>query len=123
MLTGEIKSPADIPEGDFRKTIPRFFEENFPKNLELVEKLQNIAKKSGITPAQLAIQWVRSLSEKDGNPVIIPIPGATTESRVYENAKEVSLTAEDAKEIDAILSSFKVEGDRYGGHAAQFMDG
>ena len=124
MLTGEIKSPADIPDGDFRKSIPRFFPENFPKNLELVKELQKIAKKrGGITPAQLAISWVRSLSENDGNPVIIPIPGATKEERVFENAKEITLSPEDIEEIDSILKSFKVEGGRYGGPLAALMDG
>lgn len=123
MLTGEIKSHDDIPDDDMRKTMPRFTQEAFPKNLELVKQLQDIAKTQGITPAQLAIEWVRSLSEKDGNPVIIPIPGATKPDRIFENAKEVSLTAEDHKKIDDILKSFKVEGGRYGGHLAALMDG
>lgn len=122
-MSGEIKSPADIPEGDFRKSLPRFSEENFPKNLVLVKQLEAIASKRNITAAQLAIEWVRQLSEKDGNPVIIPIPGASKEPRVLENAEEVSLTKEDLVEIDKILGSFKVEGGRYGGPLAALMDG
>lgn len=55
MLTGEIKSHDDIPEGDFRRSVPRFSKENFPINLKLVTELQKIAKQKGVSPAQLAI--------------------------------------------------------------------
>ena len=123
ILSGQIKSIADIPEDDFRRTIPRFSEENFPKNLELVTKLEKIAESKGVTPAQLAISWVRQLSLKNGNPVIIPIPGATTEARIFENVKEVEFSEKDIAEVDAILASFTVEGGRYGAHHAHLMDG
>ncbi|KFY95396.1 hypothetical protein V500_02788 [Pseudogymnoascus sp. VKM F-4518 (FW-2643)] len=123
MLTGQITKPEDIPEGDFRKTVPRFQKEHFGKNLELVRELEKIAKRLGCTPAQLAISWVRSLSGKGWNPEIIPIPGSATVDRVNENAKYVPLNEEDLAEIDSILQSFEVAGDRYGGHAAEFMDG
>ena len=65
-LTGKIKSFDDIPEGDFRKTIPRFQPENFDNNLLLVKEVQNLAKQKGCTTAQLAINWVRTQSEKVG---------------------------------------------------------
>lgn len=113
MLSGEIKSVDDIPEGDIRRSLPRFSKENFPKNLELVDQLAKIAKESGNTPAQLAIGWVRHLSKKDDNPAIIPIPGATTESRIFENAEDVKLSSEDIEKIDSALKSFKVVGTRY----------
>lgn len=123
MLSGQIKSPKDIPEADFRRTIPRFNEENFPKNLELVRELEKIAKQKGCTPAQLAISWVRNLSGKNGNPVVIPIPGATSEERVAENAKEIALNDQDIAEIDSILKSFNVAGERYGGPALAHING
>jgi len=123
MLTGQIKSPSDIPEGDFRRHVPRFSEENFPTNIKLVEDLEKIAKQKGCTPAQLAIAYITQLSEKDGNPVIIPIPGATTEARVVENSKKVSFTSAELKEVDSILSAFVVKGARYGGPAAALMEG
>lgn len=82
MLTGQITKPEDIPEGDFRKTVPRFQKEHFGKNLKLVRELEKIAKRLGCTPAQLAISWVRSLSRKGWNPEIIPIPGSATVDRV-----------------------------------------
>lgn len=122
-MSGQITKPEDIPEGDFRRTLPRFQGENFAKNLELVRELEKIAKKSGCTPAQLAINWVKSLSKKDGNPEIIPIPGASSAVRVVENTKDVTLSKADAAEIDTILKSFTVVGGRYGGHAAAHMEG
>jgi len=123
MLTGEIKRYEDIPENSMLRHYPRFSPENFPKNLELVKSIEDIAKGKGITPAQLAIAWVRYLSSVKGNPVVIPIPGATKESRIIENAKEVTLEKQDIERIDSILSSFEVTGDRYGGPGAQFMNG
>ncbi|KAH7330100.1 NADP-dependent oxidoreductase domain-containing protein [Rhexocercosporidium sp. MPI-PUGE-AT-0058] len=123
MLTGEIKSPEDIPEGDLRKSMPRFLPENFNKNMDLVKALQNIAEQKGCTPAQLALAWIRSISKKDGNPEFIPIPGATTESRVLENSKDVTLSGEELKAIDSILSSFSVVGDRYDSHGMAHVEG
>jgi pyridoxine 4-dehydrogenase len=123
MLTGQVKSFDDLPEGDIRRSMPRFAPENFDTNLKLVQELEKIAKQKGCTPAQLALGWVRHLSKKDGNPTIIPIPGATKEERVTENAMEVSLSDKEIKEIDSILKSFEVAGDRYGGHAATLLNG
>lgn len=122
-MTGQITKPEDIPEGDFRRTLPRFQEANFGTNLELVRELEKLAMNTGCTPAQLAISWVRGLSNRDGNPEIIPIPGSSTVQRVNENAKYVPLTKEVLAEIDSILQSFEVVGARYGGHSAEFMEG
>jgi pyridoxine 4-dehydrogenase len=123
MLSGHITKPEDIPEGDFRKTMPRFNGQNFKKNLELVRELEKIAKKKGCTPAQLAINWVKGLSKKDGNPEIIPIPGASSSQRVGENTKDVSLSKDDVAQIESVLESFTVAGGRYGGHAAEHIEG
>ena len=113
MLTGKIKSSADLPEGDVRKLLPRFQPENFATNLKLVEELEKIAERKNCTPAQLALAWVRSLSNRKGMPKVIPIPGATTADEVKENAFEVELIEEDMRDIDTILASCKVVGDRY----------
>jgi pyridoxine 4-dehydrogenase len=123
MLSGDITKPEDIPEGDIRRMMPRFSKENFNHNLELVSEIQKLAKSKGCTPAQLAINWVRHLSKKNGNPEIIPIPGATKEERVQENGKVIILNADDTAEIDSILSRFEVKGDRYGGAAKAHMEG
>jgi len=121
MLSGEIKSLEDIPEGDMRRHMPRFQPGIFDKNLELVKELQKVAKQRGCTPAQLAISWTKHCT--DGNPIVIPIPGATTEERVMENAKEVTLGGDDLAEINSILSEFKVIGGRYGGALVALMEG
>jgi pyridoxine 4-dehydrogenase len=113
MLTGQIRSLDDIPSNDLRRLYPRFQPENFPINLQLVEALKGLAETKGCTPAQLAINWTKSLSKKSGMPTIIPIPGATTESRVIENSKECELTAGESASIDDILAKFTVVGNRY----------
>jgi pyridoxine 4-dehydrogenase len=109
-LTGQIKSFNDVTE--FQKMGPRFHEENFHKNLELVEAIKKVAEKKGCTSAQLALGWVRAHSGIHGHPVIIPLPGATTVSRVQENMKEVKITAEEMKQIDEIFATMPVQGAR-----------
>ena len=113
MLTGQIKSPADIPEGDFRHHFPRFQPGNFEVNLELVRQLETLAAKKGCKPSQLAVGWVLGIARRPGMPEIIPIPGATTAERVKENATVVELTDEEMKEIDAVLAKVEVAGGRY----------
>lgn len=113
MLTGQIKSVDDLPEGDFRRRFPRFQPENFAVNLQLVAQVEALAAKKGCTPAQLAIGWVKALGRRPGMPVIIPIPGATTAERVKENTVEVDLTDDEMAEIDATLAKFEVQGGRY----------
>ena len=110
-LTGQIKSFNDVSEQ--QKRGPRFQEENFHKNLELVETINKVAEKKGCTPAQLAIGWVRAYSGTKGHPIIIPIPGATTVSRVQENTKGIHVTAEELSEIDQILATMPVQGPRF----------
>ncbi|PKS10544.1 hypothetical protein jhhlp_002298 [Lomentospora prolificans] len=113
ILTGQIKSPEDIPEGDFRRFLPRFQPDTFAINLELVRQVEKLANKKQCTLSQLAIGWCLALSRRPNMPTIIPIPGATTEDRVNENSKIVELTDEEMAEIDAILAKFEVVGDRY----------
>ena len=69
-LTGQFKSPADIPEGDFRRHNPRFQGENFTKNLQLVDEVKKIAEEKGVTAGQLALAWVLAQGED-----FVPIPG------------------------------------------------
>jgi pyridoxine 4-dehydrogenase len=112
-LTGQIQSLDDLPEGDFRRQFPRFRPENFDKNLQLVHEIQEIAHRKGVTPAQLAIAWVRQLSDRKVLPVFIPIPGASREDRVKQNCEIVELNQEELTEISKVLASFEVLGDRY----------
>ncbi|KAF4821773.1 Pyridoxal reductase [Colletotrichum tropicale] len=115
LLTGEIKKFEDLPEGDFRRHMPRFQPENFNINLKLVKQVEELAAKKGVTPAQLAIGWTLAISKKPGMPVVIPIPGATTAERVNENAKAAAVEFTDGElaEIDATLAKFEVAGGRY----------
>ena len=112
-LTGQFKGPEDIPKGDFRHQFPRFFPENFAKNIELVDRLKAIARKKACTPAQLALGWVKQLQQRAGMPTIIPLPGATTVARVEENTRLISLSSSELGEIDKVLRSFQVSGERY----------
>ena len=113
MLTGKIKSRDDLSHFPMLLHFPRFSEENFDINLQLVHQLEEMAKKKSCTPAQLAISWTRCLSRRPGMPEIIPIPGATTVERVKENAVFVELTDQEMDEIDATLAKFEVKGERY----------
>jgi len=107
-LTGRYRSIDDFAADDWRRNNPRFQGENFKKNLELVSKVEQLAKEKGCTPAQLALAWLLSR----GND-IIPIPGSTRIERVEENAgaAAVVLSADDVRALDAIAPS--VAGQRY----------
>lgn len=115
MLTGQFKKFDDLPQDSLLLSFnfPRFRRENFEKNVQLVEKVEEIAKKKGCTPAQLAINWTRALSRHPGMPTIIPIPGATTTERVEENSKLIDISDAEMAEIDDILTKFTPAGGRY----------
>ncbi|KAL8634555.1 MAG: hypothetical protein Q9228_007851, partial [Teloschistes exilis] len=110
MLTGTLKSPADFSETDFRKISPRFSEENFPKNLQLVDKLSEIAKRKNITSGQLTLAWLMRQGED-----IIPIPGTKKIKYLEENmgALEVTLSDEEDREIRKAVEGAEVHGVRY----------
>ena len=115
-LTGQIKKPEDIPEGDMRRHLERFFPENFDTNLKLVTELEKIAAKKGCKPGQVGLSWVKAQSGRAGMPTVIPIPGATTEERIRENMVDVDLSEGDLREIDELLKSVTIVGDRYNNH-------
>jgi aryl-alcohol dehydrogenase-like predicted oxidoreductase len=79
-LTGQIRSTADISDGDWRKTNPRFVGENFERNLRIVDEVQAVAAEAGATPAQIALAWL--IAQGDD---IAPIPGTKRVARVEEN--------------------------------------
>ncbi|KAE8377547.1 NADP-dependent oxidoreductase domain-containing protein [Aspergillus bertholletiae] len=111
-LTGQVTKLDDIPKGDIRHTFGRFQQENFDKNLKLVDKLKVIAKKRGVTPAQLALAWIRSHSNQGNCGNIIPITGATAASRVEENCAVIELLAAERAALDTIIASIEIVGDR-----------
>ena len=98
-LTGQIKSPADIVEGDWRKNHPRFQGENFQKNLDLVAAVEALARNKGCTPGQLALAWLLAQGED-----VVPIPGTKRRQYVEENigALTVTLTGADQEELEDV---------------------
>ncbi|KAJ5098915.1 hypothetical protein N7532_005916 [Penicillium argentinense] len=114
VLTGAVTSLSDIPEGDIRRHMSRFQEENFQQNLKLINEVKSLAARKGVAPSQIALGWIRSLSDKPGMPTIIPIPGGTTIDKVVQNMVGVKLLSdEELAEIDAILKEHTVAGPRY----------
>jgi aryl-alcohol dehydrogenase-like predicted oxidoreductase len=109
-LTGQIKKIDDLAQDDFRRQNPRFQGENFKKNLELVARVEEIAKEHKCTPAQLALAWV--LAQGDD---IVPIPGTRHPKRVEENvgALDVVLSENDLRRIDAAAPKGVAAGERY----------
>jgi len=109
-LTGRYKTFDDFEPSDRRRQHPRFSQEHFQDNYKVVEKLEAIAKKKGITPAQLALAWVAAQGED-----IIPIPGTKSIPRLEENwkSREVKFTQEELKEIRGVVDSANIRGDRY----------
>ena len=109
-LTGQITSPEDFPEDDFRRFHPRFTGANFEKNIQLVREVEAMAKDKGCTTAQLALAWVLAQGED-----IVPIPGTKHVRYLDQNigALDVTLSKEDLDRLDAILPLGAAAGERY----------
>jgi aryl-alcohol dehydrogenase-like predicted oxidoreductase len=109
-LTGQITSPDDFPEDDFRRFHPRFTGENFRKNIDLVHEIEAMAKEKGCTAAQLALAWV--LAQGDD---IVPIPGTKRIKYLDENiaALDLKLSDGDLRRLDEILPPGAAAGERY----------
>jgi aryl-alcohol dehydrogenase-like predicted oxidoreductase len=107
-LSGAFKKPEDIK--DSRANMPRYQGDNFYKNLELVEKIEKLAREKNCTPAQLAIAWVLAQGED-----IITIPGSKRIIHLEENiaGEDVHLTQEDLKSIEEMMPAGIVSGTRY----------
>ncbi|MEJ7788406.1 MAG: aldo/keto reductase [Thermoleophilaceae bacterium] len=109
-LSGAIKSLDDLDENDFRRQNPRFQGENFEKNLELVDRVEEIADEKGVKAGQLALAWV--LAQGDD---IVPIPGTKRRSYLEENsaAAEIELSEDDLRRIDEAMPAGATAGERY----------
>jgi len=109
-LTGRWKRPEDIPEGDYRRSSPRFQGENFQRNRELVEKVEEFARARRVKASQVALAWVLSQG-KD----VVPIPGTTRREHLEENvaAAAIALTPAELAEIDRIAPRGATAGERY----------
>ena len=109
-LSGQFRSPEDLPADDFRRHNPRFQGENFQKNLRLVEAVQDMAREKGCTPSQLALAWLLA----QGND-IVPIPGTKRVKYLEENlgALDVHLNADDLAQLEAVFPLGAAAGERY----------
>ena len=110
MLTGSVKTPADIPDGDRRRDHPRFQDENLARNRELVERLESLAQEKGCTLGQLVLAWLLAQG-----PDVVPIPGTKRRERLEENvgAVNVKLSAADVKKISDAVPAGAAAGLRY----------
>jgi aryl-alcohol dehydrogenase-like predicted oxidoreductase len=109
MLTGQFQRLDDLPADDWRRSVPRWQEDNFDHNVRLVSRLEEIARRHTITTAQLALAWVLRQGED-----IVPIPGTRKPENLAAKAAgaDVTLSAEDLEEIDAVASPDRVGGAR-----------
>ena len=109
-LTGQIKRPEDLAPNDFRRNSPRFQGENFQQNLDLVQKIEEIAARKGCLPAQLALAWVLAQGED-----IVPIPGTKRRKYLEQNAAavKIELTPAELREIDEAAPRGAAAGTRY----------
>jgi aryl-alcohol dehydrogenase-like predicted oxidoreductase len=109
-LSGEIKKPDDLSSDDWRLTNPRFQGENFDKNLDLVAKVEEIAKNKGVGSSQLALAWVLAQGED-----LVPIPGTKRIRYIEQNAAavDIKLTEDEMEQINNVFPPHAAAGDRY----------
>jgi aryl-alcohol dehydrogenase-like predicted oxidoreductase len=109
-LTGQFKKFEDFEEGDYRRMSPRFQGENFNKNLELVKKIELLAREKHCTPSQLALAWVLAQGE-----FLFPIPGTKKVKYVEENieAANIVLSSKELEQIDEVFPKNVAAGLRY----------
>ncbi|OHX14088.1 aldo/keto reductase [Chromobacterium sphagni] len=118
-LTGAIKSPDDFAPDDFRRGNPRFQGENFQRNLQLVERVKELAAAKGCSPAQLALAWVLAQGED-----IVAIPGARKQANLHDNlgALNVVLSQEESARLAALFAGGQVSGLRYAAEAMPLLN-
>jgi aryl-alcohol dehydrogenase-like predicted oxidoreductase len=109
-LTGRFRNFQDLPEDDYRRNSPRFQGENFQRNLDLLARVEEIARRKKSTPAQLALAWL--LAQGDD---IVPIPGTKQRRYLEQNvaALAVELTPSDLEEIEEVAPKGVAAGERY----------
>ena len=109
-LTGRFKRPEDLGSDDFRRHNPRFQGANFERNLELVQRVGELAREHDCTPGQLALAWVMHRGDD-----VVPIPGTKRRAYLEENvaATELTLSAEDLQQLDELAPVGVAAGDRY----------
>ena len=119
-LTGQFQRFEDLAPDDYRRQSPRFQGENFQKNLDLLRRVEELAKERHCTPSQLALAWV--IAQGDD---IVPIPGTKRRKYLEENvaAVELKLTKEDLTRIDEVFPPDSASGNRYPEHMMVLING
>lgn len=119
-LTGQIKTFDDLAPDDYRRNSPRFQGDNFDKNLEIVAKIEEIAREKGVQASQLALAWVLAQGED-----IVPIPGTKRRKYLEENAGafEIRLSEADLARIAAVLPEGGAAGGRYPEQSMRYING
>ncbi|HWT32286.1 MAG TPA: aldo/keto reductase [Microbacterium sp.] len=118
-LTGTVDASTTFGDGDIRRRVPRFEQENLAANQALVEHVADLAARKGVTPGQIALAWL--LAQQ---PWIIPIPGTRRTSRIQENAAatQVALSADERADLDGLARRVGVQGDRYNAAHMAYVD-
>ncbi|KAJ9622842.1 hypothetical protein H2204_011451 [Knufia peltigerae] len=119
---------TDLPEKEedlpaHLKMYPRFQGDAFQANQQLTQEVQKLASDKQCTVPQIAIGWVRAQSQRNGNGIIIPIPGAEKPEWVAENCRDIKLVEEDLQKIDEILRRIPIKGGRYGPNESKLSEG
>jgi aryl-alcohol dehydrogenase-like predicted oxidoreductase len=119
-LTGQFRKFEDLPADDYRRHSPRFQGENFPKNLDLVRRVEELAREKGCTASQLALVWVLEQGSD-----IVPIPGTKRRKYLEENAAadSIQLTKDDLRRLDEVFPAAAVAGERYPEHMMGLING
>ncbi len=109
-LTGRFRTFEDLPEEDYRRNSPRFQGDNFQRNLDLVDRVEEIARRKQCTPAQLALAWLLAQGED-----IVPIPGTKQRRYLDENLRshDIELTPADLDQIEEVAPKGAASGERY----------
>ena len=118
-LTGTARRAEEYPEGDYRKTDPRYQGENFDANLRAASRVRDLAGRKGATPGQIALAWLLHRGDD-----VVPIPGTKRRTYLEENvgALDVALTPGEMAELEALLPGGKAAGERYAPGMARFID-
>jgi aryl-alcohol dehydrogenase-like predicted oxidoreductase len=119
-LTGQFKKFEDLPEDDYRRHSPRFQGENFQKNLDVLRRVEEIAREKKCTPSQLALAWVLAQGSD-----IVPIPGTKRRKYLEENAAafDVKLSSEELRRINEVFPPESASGARYPDHIMALVNG
>src|SRR5438552_3362106 len=110
LLNGTVHGPGDVPEGDRRRAHPCFQDANLVKNVELVRRVEAVARERGCTPGQLVLAWLLAQG-----PDVVPIPGTKRRSRLEENlgALDVTFSGDDVKQLADAVPAGAAAGPRY----------